>query len=153
VGDIAVDGRMILKLTLTEWNVRQDRVLFLTTQRTAGFRKRRGFSWPNERQLASQKGLCSMGLVIDVVRVQDGAGIAQRCSAGLRAGWSGVQVPAGAGNFSPYHRVQTGSETHPGSYPMGIGSKAAEVWSWPFTSIWCRGQECMELYFHLPPPQ
>jgi hypothetical protein len=29
-----------------------------------------------------------------------GAGIAQWCSAGLRAGRSGVRVPAGAGNFS-----------------------------------------------------
>jgi hypothetical protein len=27
--------------------------------------------------------------------------------------------PAGAGN-SVYHRIQTGSEAHPASYPMGI---------------------------------
>jgi len=25
---------------------------------------------------------------------------------------------AGAGNFSPHHRVQTGSEANPASYPM-----------------------------------
>jgi hypothetical protein len=28
-----------------------------------------------------------------------------------------VRVPVGAGNFS-HHRVQTGSGTHPASYPM-----------------------------------
>jgi hypothetical protein len=39
--------------------------------------------------------------------------IAQRYSAGLRAAWSNVRVPAGAGNFSLQHRVQTGSEAHP----------------------------------------
>jgi hypothetical protein len=42
----------------------------------------------------------------------------------------GVRVPAGAGNFSLYHRVQTGSGAHPASYPMGTrgsfpGGKAA----------------------------
>jgi hypothetical protein len=46
-------------------------------------------------------------------------GIAQLYSAGQQAGCSGVPVPAGAGNFSPYHRVQTGSGPHPASYPMG----------------------------------
>jgi hypothetical protein len=40
------------------------------------------------------------------------ARIAQWCSAGLRAG-----VPAGGGNFSLHHRVQTGSRAHPTSYP------------------------------------
>jgi hypothetical protein len=35
--------------------------------------------------------------------------IAQRYSAGLRAGWSGVRDPAGAVNFSLHNRVQTGS--------------------------------------------
>jgi hypothetical protein len=29
----------------------------------------------------------------------------------------------------------------PASSPMGTGSKAAGAWSWPLTSIWCRGQE------------
>jgi hypothetical protein len=48
-----------------------------------------------------------------------GAGIAQWYSAGLRAGWSGVRFPGGAGNFSPHHCVQTGSGAHPASYPMG----------------------------------
>jgi hypothetical protein len=31
----------------------------------------------------------------------------------------GFEYRVGAGKFSPYHRVQTGSETHPASYPMG----------------------------------
>jgi hypothetical protein len=34
---------------------------------------------------------------------------------------SGVRFPARAGNFSLLHRVQTGSETHPVSSPMGTG--------------------------------
>jgi hypothetical protein len=42
----------------------------------------------------------------------------------------GVRIPAGAGNFSLRHRVQTGSGAHPASYPMGTrgsfpGGKAA----------------------------
>jgi len=46
-------------------------------------------------------------------------------------GWmmgGGVLALAGAGNFSLHHRVQTGSEAHPASYPMGTrgsGGKAA----------------------------
>jgi hypothetical protein len=37
----------------------------------------------------------------------------------LRAGWSGVQVPTGARNFSPHHRVQTGSGAHLASCTRG----------------------------------
>jgi hypothetical protein len=47
-------------------------------------------------------------------------GIAQRYSAGLRAGWAGVWDPAGAGNFSFHRRVQTDTGAHPASNPMGI---------------------------------
>jgi hypothetical protein len=36
----------------------------------------------------------------------------------------GVCFPAGAGNFSLRHRVQTGSGAHPGSYPMGTGGSS-----------------------------
>jgi hypothetical protein len=84
-----------------------------------------------------------------------GAGIAQWCSAELRAGWSRVRVPAGVGNFSFHHRVQTGCVVHPASYPMGArgsfsGGKAAGGWSWPLTSIYCRDQECVEPYIHSP---
>jgi hypothetical protein len=51
------------------------------------------------------------------------------------------------------HRVQNGSGAHPASYPMGNrgsfpGGKATGAWSWPLTSIYCRGQECVELYLH-----
>jgi hypothetical protein len=46
------------------------------------------------------------------------AGRVQWYIAGLRFGRSGVQVLAGAGNFSLHHRIQTGSGAHPASYPM-----------------------------------
>jgi len=44
----------------------------------------------------------------------------------------GVQVPAGAGNFSLHHRFQTISGAYPISYPVGTGDsfpggKAARV--------------------------
>jgi hypothetical protein len=64
---------------------------------------------------------------------------------GLDDRGSRVRFPAGAGNFSLHHRVQNGSGAHPASYPMGTsvsfsGGKAARAWSWPLTSISCRGQ-------------
>jgi hypothetical protein len=54
-----------------------------------------------------------------------------------------------------YHHVQTGPGAHPVSYPVGTsdsfsGSKVAGSWSWPLTSIQCRGKECMELYHQSP---
>jgi hypothetical protein len=66
---------------------------------------------------------------------------------------SRVRFPARAGNFSLHHHVRNGSGAHPASYPMDTGgsfpwSKAAAAWSWPLTSIYCRGQECVELYLH-----
>jgi len=41
--------------------------------------------------------------------------------------------------------VQNASGSHPTSYPMGTrgsfhGGKESRVWSWPLTSIQCRGQ-------------
>jgi hypothetical protein len=48
-------------------------------------------------------------------------------------GWtSGVPFPAEAKYFSLLHSLQTGSGTHPASYPMGtgvffLGDKAAET--------------------------
>jgi hypothetical protein len=82
-----------------------------------------------------------------------GAGIVQWYSAGLRAGWSGVRVSLGAGNFSLHHLVQTGSGAYPTSYPVGTrgsfpGGKAAGVWIWPLTSIYCRGKDDGSI----PPP-
>jgi hypothetical protein len=44
-------------------------------------------------------------------------GIATRLRAG--DGSSRVRFPAGAGMFSLHHRLQTGSGTHPASYPVG----------------------------------
>jgi hypothetical protein len=48
---------------------------------------------------------------------------------GLGDRGSRVRFPAGAGNFSLHHRVQTGSEAHPASYAVGTrgspGGKAA----------------------------
>jgi hypothetical protein len=64
----------------------------------------------------------------------------QRSSGTCKDQGSKVLFPAGAGNFSLHHRVQNGSGDHPASYPMGNGgsfpgSKTAEAWSWPLTSI------------------
>jgi hypothetical protein len=39
------------------------------------------------------------------------------------------------------------SNGYQGLFP---GGKTAEEWSWPLTSILCRGQECVELYLHSP---
>jgi len=57
-------------------------------------------------------------------------------------------------NFKKY-RVQSDSGTVqppipwvPG--PLFLEGKAAGAWSWPLTSIWCRDQECVELYFNYP---
>jgi hypothetical protein len=37
-------------------------------------------------------------------------------------GWTaGVRFPAGARDFSLLHSVETGSDAHPASYPMGTG--------------------------------
>jgi hypothetical protein len=63
------------------------------------------------------------------------------CSADVKNAWSYtstppirihgvVRVPVEAGNSSPHHRFQTGSGSHPASYPMGTrgsypGDKAA----------------------------
>jgi hypothetical protein len=69
-------------------------------------------------------------------------GGAQWYSAGLRAGWSGVRVSVGAGNFSLHHRLQMGSGAHPATYPMCTrtrdsfpGANAEGAWNWPLTFI------------------
>jgi hypothetical protein len=55
----------------------------------------------------------------------------QRLGYGLDIRGSRVRFPAGAGNFSLYHRVQNGSGAHSASYSMGTirgsfpGGKAA----------------------------
>jgi hypothetical protein len=64
-------------------------------------------------------------------------------------------VPVESGNFSLRHRVQTGSGAHPASYPMGTGGSfhggiAAGAWSWPLTSIKCRGKRMSGAMLPLP---
>jgi len=50
---------------------------------------------------------------------------------------------------------QTESGAQPTSYSMDTsgsfpGGKAAGMWRWPLTSIYCRCQEWVELYLHSP---
>jgi hypothetical protein len=71
----------------------------------------------NTKFLLVQKFIRNM--LYFVTNIVWGAGIGQCYSAGLRARWSGVWVPAGAGNFSLRHRIQTGSGTHPASNSVG----------------------------------
>jgi hypothetical protein len=62
-----------------------------------------------------------------------------------------VRFQAEAGNSSLRHRVQTGSETHSASYPMGTGGSfrpGREADHSPPSSA--KVKECMELY--LPSP-
>jgi hypothetical protein len=53
-----------------------------------------------------------------IMDVRGIARIAQRYSTGLRAGLSGIRVPAEAENFSLHRRVQTGSGAHPSKSPI-----------------------------------
>jgi hypothetical protein len=58
-------------------------------------------------------------LVVYSIRCRDGfvfVGIGSR-----------VRFPAGAGNFSLYHRVQNGTGTHPASYPVVPGALSLGV--------------------------
>jgi hypothetical protein len=60
---------------------------------------------------------------------------------GYRLNDRGFESRQGLGIFI----FTTASGTHPASYAMGTrsyfsGGKAAGAWSWPLTSIWCRGQ-------------
>jgi hypothetical protein len=84
----------------------------------------------SERLLASQR-LCFMELDVPLgyrIGSRDG-------SDGIVTGWTiGVWFPAGARDFCLLRSVQTGTGSHPASYPMGTGGKAAGAWSWPFTS-------------------
>jgi hypothetical protein len=57
---------------------------------------------------------------------------------------SSIPGRGNVGIFSFRHRIQTDSEAHPASYPMGTGdsypgTKAAGAWGWPLTCIYCRG--------------
>jgi hypothetical protein len=61
----------------------------------------------------------SFAVIQNTMLHQDYNFIATGC--GLEGRGSGVRFPAGAWNFSLLHRVQTSSEVHPASYPMGNG--------------------------------
>jgi hypothetical protein len=68
------------------------------------------------------------GITIGLESRDSTVGIMIGC--GLDNRMIGVRFPAGAGNFSLHHRVQTGSGAHPASYQMGTagsfpGHKAA----------------------------
>jgi hypothetical protein len=74
---------------------------------------------------------------------------------GLDDRGSRVRVPARAGNFSLYHRVQNVSGTHPASYPMGIGGfsllvkrPGREADHSPSSST--EVKECVDLYLDSP---
>jgi hypothetical protein len=56
-----------------------------------------------------------------------GSGIAQRYSSELRAGWAGVRIPAGAGNFVHHRCIQTGSGTYPAPIQWILGSLSLGV--------------------------
>jgi hypothetical protein len=64
-----------------------------------------------------------------------------------------LRVPAGDGNFSIYHRDQTGSEAHPGSYLVdtrgsfpGVKRPERDAGHSPPSSAEIK--ECVELYLH-----
>jgi len=60
-------------------------------------------------------------LTINLLEDEDLATIKENNS-DCPTGWTTeVRFPSGVGIFSVSHRAQTGSETHPVSYPMGRG--------------------------------
>jgi hypothetical protein len=77
--------------------------------------------------------------------------LSRNCVVGIAIGYGLVDW---GGRSSSPDRVKnflffTSSRPALGS-PMGNGGKAAGVWSWPLSSIWCRGHENMDLYIHSP---
>jgi len=65
----------------------------------------------------------------------------------------GVRFPAEAGNFSLLHRIKTGSEAHPASYPMGfrlssLGVKRPRHEAKHSTPSSAEVKENVELYVH-----
>jgi hypothetical protein len=82
-----------------------------------------------------------------------------RCSSGsieirLRPGRPGLDSRKDRELFL-CHRAQNDFGVRPTSHTMCIGGsfprdKAARTWSWPLTSLKCRGYECVELYIHSP---
>jgi hypothetical protein len=64
--------------------------------------------------------VCSIILKVSLVLIQFFIyiSVSIKLSYGLDDRCSRVRFPAGAGNFSLYHRVQNGSGAQPASYPM-----------------------------------
>jgi hypothetical protein len=53
------------------------------------------------------------------IRMSQDSSVGIETDYGLNDRMNGVRLPAGAGNLSLPHRVQTGSGAHSASYPMG----------------------------------
>jgi hypothetical protein len=69
---------------------------------------------------------------------------------GIATCWTaGVRFPEEA-KFSLDCSVQNDIGAHTASYPMGVGCKVGQAWSWSFSSIYCRGQDCWS-YISTPP--
>jgi hypothetical protein len=67
-------------------------------------------------------------LSISLIRDGDGSvGIATDYGRDDRMTGVRNQAGGGARNFSPRHRLQTGSGAHPASYPLGIGGISPSV--------------------------
>jgi hypothetical protein len=68
----------------------------------------------------------------------------------------GVRVPVGPRFFSfprrPDRLWGPPSLLSNGYQGQFLRGKAAGAWSWPLTCIYCRGQECVDLYNHSPIP-
>jgi len=82
--------------------------------------------------------------VLQVIGATDSDSSVQRTVNGLDIREIGLQFPAGTRNFSLLQSVQTFSEALPASCSKDTGGpslkvKASGAWSWPLTSIWCRG--------------
>jgi hypothetical protein len=65
-------------------------------------------------------------LTLELFSVSETLAVLFRVAVGLNDRMIGVRFPAGAGNFSVRHHVQTGSGAHPTSYPMGTGGSFPE---------------------------
>jgi hypothetical protein len=71
-------------------------------------------------------------VIMKLVKRKDELGQLIGIALGYGLDGGGIRVPVGAGNFSPHHRVQTGSWAHPTSYPVDTkgyfpGGKAARA--------------------------
>jgi hypothetical protein len=92
---------------------------------------------------------CIAHLIVDFITLIIGEGFGEIeshvSSVGIALGYrlddrgSRVRFPAGAGNFSLHHRVQTGSGAYSASYPVGTHSLSGAIPPLPQYSFmaWC----------------